>query len=266
VRVYRTPWLHVGVFRCPPGSALWRETNDNIGERPHVVFPGTVVGLERRGARLVVTPNDVVFYRPFETYERTLRDARGDVSLFVAPAPELLDVPSAPVGGVDAPTFLLARRLARRLRDGAGALAVEETAAELVGRAISAPAQPSGRRRATRRDRAELAAAAKALLAARLAEPLSLRGLAGELHVSPFHLTRVFRECTGRTLTAYLHDLRLRAAVERLDAEPAAPLARVAADLGYCTPSHFTDRFRAAFGAPPSQLRNLMEAAPGSGA
>jgi hypothetical protein len=35
--------------------------------------------------------------------------------------------------------------------------------------------------------------------------------------VSPFHLSRVFRECTGRTLTAYLHDLRLRAAVERLD-------------------------------------------------
>ena len=36
--------------------------------------------------RLVVTPNDVVFYRPFETYERSLRDARGDVSLFIAPS------------------------------------------------------------------------------------------------------------------------------------------------------------------------------------
>jgi AraC-like DNA-binding protein len=93
-----------------------------------------------------------------------------------------------------------------------------------------------------------------------MAQPLSLSELAAELHVSPFHLTRVFRERTGRTLTAYLHDLRLRTAVERLDADPGAPLSRVAADLGYCTPSHFTDRFRAAFGVPPSQLRNLMEA------
>jgi AraC family transcriptional regulator len=183
------------------------------------------------------------------------------VSLFIAP--EHLDVPSAPVGRVDAPTFLLARRLARRL-DGE-ALAVEEAAAELVSRAVGAPATPSGRRAGTRRDRAALAEHAKDLLVERLNQPLSLGALAAELHVSPFHLTRVFRERTGRTLTAYLHDLRLRAAVQHLDEDPAAPLSRLAADLGYCTPSHFTDRFRAAFGVPPSQLRNLMEAPPAAG-
>jgi AraC-like DNA-binding protein len=261
VTAYSTPAFRIGLYRCPPDDALWHETNDNIGERPHVVFPTTVVGLMRRGTRFVVTPNDVVFYRPFETYERSLRDERGDVSLFIAPSAELLDAPSAPVGQVDAPTFLLACRLARRLRrvpsDG---LLVEETAAELVVRAIGAPVTESGRRARTRRDRAELAENAKGLLVARLAQPLSLGELAGELHVSPFHLTRVFREHTGRTLTAYLHDLRLRVAVERLDEDPDAALSRVAADLGYCTPSHFTDRFRAAFGVPPSQLRNLMEA------
>jgi AraC-like DNA-binding protein len=103
----------------------------------------------------------------------------------------------------------------------------------------------------------ELVEACKDLLLTRLGEPLSLRALAGELHVSPFHLTRVFRELTGRTLTAYLHDLRLRAAVDRLGEES---LSRLAADLGYCSPSHFSDRFRGAFGMAPSQLRNLMEA------
>jgi AraC-like DNA-binding protein len=175
-------------------------------------------------------------------------------------------MPGAAVGPVDAPTFLLARRLARALDDGGTAgLPVEEAAAELVGRALAQPARQSGRRPGTRRGRTALTADAKDLLLARLAEPLSLGALAGELHVSPFHLTRVFRECTGRTLTAYLHDLRLRAAVERLDADPGSRLGRVAADLGYCTPSHFTDRFRAAFGVPPSQLRNLMEAPPPAG-
>ena len=71
---YSTPALRVGIFRCPPGDALWHETNDNIGDRPHVIFPGTAVGLVRDGTHLTATPNDVVFYRPFETYERSLRE------------------------------------------------------------------------------------------------------------------------------------------------------------------------------------------------
>ena len=250
--VYSTSALRVGVFRCPPGDALWHEINDNIGDRPHVVFPGTAVGLVRDGVRLTATPNDVVFYRPFETYERTLRDARGAMNRQTSPRE--LDVPAAPLGHADARSFLLARRLAGRLDD---ALFVEETAAELIGRAVRGPAPPSGSRAATRRERAELVEAAKDLLLARLTEPLSLGELAHELHVSPFHLTRVFHERTGRTLTEYLHDLRLREAVQRLGEES---LSRIAADLGYCSASHFTDRFRAAFGAPPSQLRNLMEA------
>ena len=58
----------------------------------------------------------------------------------------------------------------------------------------------------------------------------------------------MFRERTGRTLTEYLHDLRLRAAVDRLGEES---LSRIAADLGYCSPSHFTDRFRAASASRP---------------
>jgi AraC-like DNA-binding protein len=250
--VYSTPTLRVGIYRCPPEDALWHEVNDNIGDRPHVVFPGTAVGLIREGVHVTATPNDVVFYRPHETYERTLRDARGDVCLFIAPCE--LDVPPAPLGKADARSFLLARALAAHLDD---ALFVEETAAELIRRAIPVP--PSGRRPATRRERAELTEAAKDLLLERLDRPLALTQLAQTLHVSPFHLTRVFHERTGRTLTQYLHDLRLRAAVDRLDDEP---LTSIAADLGYASPSHFTDRFRAAFGVPPSQLRNLMEAGP----
>jgi AraC-like DNA-binding protein len=257
VSVYSTPALRVGVFRCPPGDVLWRETNDNIGDRPHVVFPGTAVGLVRKGVRVTATPNDVVFYRPFETYERSLRDARGDVCLFIAPRE--LDVPATPLGRADARSFLHARQVARRLDD---ARFVEDGAAELIGRAMHGPARESGRRPATRRERTELVEAAKDLLLARLERPLSLTVLAAELHVSPYHLAHVFGERTGRTLTEYLHDLRLRAAVDRLGEES---LSRIAADLGYATPSHFTDRFRSAFGVPPSQLRNLMEAEAGGG-
>jgi hypothetical protein len=153
--VYSTPSLRVGIFRCPPEDALWHETNDNIGERPHVVFPGTAVGLVRHGVRLTATPNDVVFYRPFETYERTLRDARGDVSSSSRPATSTCRPPrsagptraaSCSPGGSHA-----ARRRAVRRGDPA----------ELITRAVHGPAAPSGRRPATRRQHTELVEAAK---------------------------------------------------------------------------------------------------------
>jgi AraC family transcriptional regulator len=89
--------------------------------------------------------------------------------------------------------------------------------------------------------------------------------VAAALYVSPFHLARVFRARTGFSLGGYVHGLRLRRAVERLAAEPDVDLSRLALELGYCSPSHFSDRFRTAFGAPPSalrgtQLRTIMEA------
>ena len=97
-------------------------------------------------------------------------------------------------------------------------------------------------------------------------EPLSLAAVAAALAVSPFHLARVFRAQTGFSLAGYVHGLRLRRAAERLAAEPDTDLSRLALDLGYCSHSHFTHRFRAAFGRPPSalrgaQLRTIVEAA-----
>ena len=240
--------MRVGEFRCPPGDPLWDEVNDNIGSEAHVVFPRTTVVLDReRGGRLISTPNHVVFYRPNERYRRTLHDERGDVSVFVAyDGP----VPDRPAGPLSARGYLLARRLPRL-----DALAREETAAllvdEVLGGAAGVRHSPAGRR---------IAEAAKELLLERVDETLSLRALAAYLHVSPFHLTRTFRVHTGYTLTSYVHELRLRAAVERIAECPQVDLTRLAHDLGYCSLAHFSERFSRAFGAPPSRMRNFMEA------
>ena len=85
------------------------------------------------------------------------------------------------------------------------------------------------------------------------------------MHVSPFHLARVFRAGTGYSPGDYVHGLRMRTASERLMTDPRADLSRLALELGYCSASHFTDRFRATFGRPPSairgaQLRTIVEA------
>jgi AraC-like DNA-binding protein len=257
--------LTLGEFACAPGDRLWHEVND-IGGRAHVVFPRTRVLIAQDGAQPVLaTPNHVVFYKPHQRYRRGLRDARGDRSLWLEVAGDLPDGP--PAAASDARTYLLAVGLARHLCEPApDRLLAEETAVALLDRVVRAPRPATGARRAhTRRDHAELAEAAKELLAARMAERLSLASLAAALHVSPFHLARVFRARTGFSLSGYVHGLRLRAAVDRLAAEPDADLSRLAVELGYYSPSHFCDRFRTAFGRPPSalrgaQLRTIVEA------
>ena len=253
-----TPELTLGEFACASGDRLWREVND-IGARAHIVFPRTPVLIAQDGAHpTLVTPNDVVYYRPHQRYRRELRDARGDRSLWLEIAPEMGAVPDGPArpGGVR--TYLLAVGLAQHLRKEPrpDRLLAEEAALRLLDDAVSgASPDAAARRDRTRAEHAGIAEAAKELLAERVAEPLSLREIAAALFVSPFHLARVFRSQTGFSLTGYVHGLRLRAAVDRLAAEPGADLSRLAVDLGYCSPSHFSDRFRSAFGRPPSALR-----------
>ena len=267
-----TPALTLGAFACAPGEPLWGVDTD-IGARSHVVFPRTHVLIAQEGAAPVLaTPNLVVLYAPHQRYRRTLRDARGDRCLWLAVAPDLLERPfDGPAAPSDPRAYLLAVALARHLEaePAPDRLLAEEGALRLLDAALP-PARAAGtraRRARTRGEHAELAAAAQELLAARMAEPLSLAGLGRALAVSPFHLARVFRAQTGFSLAGYVHGLRLRRAAERLAAEPDADLGRLALDLGYCSHSHFTDRFRAAYGRPPSALRGaplrtIVEAAP----
>jgi AraC family transcriptional regulator len=262
------PELTLGDFACASGDRMWEEVND-IGAQPHVVFPRTHVLIAQDGAQPVLaTPNHVVLYRPHQLFRRGLRDARGDRSLWLAVAPERFEcAPDGPAVPSDARTYLLAVTVARHLSSEApDRLLAEEAAVRLLTEALGVPGRRSlARRAATRRGHSELAEAAKELLTARMAERLSLESLAAALYVSPFHLARVFRARTGFSLSGYVHGLRLRAAVERLAAEPDTDLGRLAVELGYYSPSHFCDRFRAAFGRPPSavrgaQLRTIVEA------
>src|SRR4051794_28998102 len=184
-----TPELTLGEFACASGDRLWDEVND-IGRRAHVVFPRTPVLIEQDGAHpVLVTPNDVVYYRPHQRYRRELRDARGDRSLWIEVAPELFErAPAGPAAPSDARTYLLAVSLAGHLhaeRDPDRLLA-EEAAARLLDAAVGGPASGDRAHRArTRAEHADLAEAAKELLAARMAEPLSLRRVAAALFVSP---------------------------------------------------------------------------------
>jgi AraC-like DNA-binding protein len=254
--------FQVGEFRCAPAHPLWRELNDNIGPRPHLVFPQTSVYIEQGASgRVLATPNHVVFYASHELYRRELHDPRGDVSLFVTVDPTLFETlagnATRPLAASDAATYLSVQLLARRLRTEPrhDPLRVEETLHRLVRRAARQRAlrrRPA--RQTTRRYHGELVEAAKDLIARRLTERLSLGGLARELHTSPFHLSRVFPQATGFTLHDYRIHLRLRRSLELL-AEPDANLTRIAHELGFSSLGHFSGSFRAKFGVAPSAVR-----------
>ena len=265
--------LQVGEFRCVPAHPLWDEVNDNIGSRPHVVFPHTSVYIDRRGGEPVLaTPNHVLFYGSHERYRRTLHDPRGDRCVFVTVEPGLWETLGRPssLGASDADTYLLQHLVVRHLREErqADLLFVEEAVHRLVSRAVAGALEPtrSAARPVTRRAHRELAEAAKGVVSERIADRLSLGEVAKAVHSSPFHLARVFHACTGFTLHRYRVHLRLRGALDRLR-EPGTELTRLAFELGFSSPSHFSDSFRGVFGVPPSaaraagpELRKIVEA------
>jgi AraC-like DNA-binding protein len=270
-----TDALQVGEFSCVPGHPLWTEVNDNIGGRPHVVFPGTSVYIDRRGgAPVLATPNHVLFYRTHERYRRRLHDPRGDRCVFVTVDLALWEELAArrrpvPQAASDADTYLVQHLIVRHLREERpDLLFVEEALHGVVARAVRRAFEPGSRavRPRTKQAHRDLAEAAKGVVAERLGEALALGEVAAAVHASPFHLARVFHACTGFTVHRYRLHLRLRAALARL-AEPGTELTGLAFELGFSSLGHFSDSFRSAFGVRPSaaraggrELRKIVEA------
>jgi len=135
---------------------------------------------------------------------------------------------------------------------------VSETVIRLVSAAITGP----GRLRSPPRATTEtawlgLADGTKQILSC---DPgVSLHELARRQSVSPHHLSRVFHACTGKTVSAYRNQLRVRAALERL-AEGERSLTGLASDLGFADHAHLARTVRREAGAVPSALRRLLTA------
>ncbi|MBB2169800.1 helix-turn-helix transcriptional regulator [Gluconacetobacter aggeris] len=90
----------------------------------------------------------------------------------------------------------------------------------------------------------------RALIDARMDQPLCLDDLADAAGLSSFHFARGFRQTHGETPHHFLTRLRIERAQHLL--RQGAPLARIAELCGFSSHSHLTARFRAVTGLTPS--------------
>jgi AraC-like DNA-binding protein len=250
----RTDDLTVGEFVCPPDDPRWLREND-IGEGFHVVFPWTPVHIARSSMPgLVATPNHAVLYPPRLRFHRRHLTSEGDHCLFAVLSPALCARLGLDADGLPDPVLTPAVWLAQRLLAAYLGLPGHDPAlaAELAPALVAAALRPAP---------PEASAAGggaveqtKELMATSPGGPVPLERIAREAHYSRFHLLRAFHARTGYTLHQYDLHLRLRRAVDPMLA--GVPLADVAFRLGFQGHSHFTARFRRAFGETPSAVRS----------
>jgi transcriptional regulator GlxA family with amidase domain len=119
------------------------------------------------------------------------------------------------------------------------------------------PGPVASGRPATARARRALVDSAREALAADAER--SLPELAGELAVSPHHLSRVFRSACGHTIARHRMRLRVRSAMEHMAAGE-SELGRLAAELGFADQSHMSRVIRAETGHAPLSLRRIVRA------
>jgi AraC-like DNA-binding protein len=92
---------------------------------------------------------------------------------------------------------------------------------------------------------------AKTYIEENYAENFSLTELASFAQLSRFHLIRVFKKHTGLSPHAYLEQIRVNRAKERL--RSGAPIADTAYELGFVDQSHLTKTFKKFAGTTPGQ-------------
>jgi AraC-like DNA-binding protein len=254
--------LRLEDVRCVSGRAGWSPPEPCNGHGVVFVRRGC---FRRRsdGVEAVLDPAVVYFENP--GYEQQIAHPHdgGDACTVIALAPETAGQlwggdPRLPREPLFSDTSLDFQH--RRLIGHANAtetFELAERAVLLLARLLElahAPRVASGRpsTAATRRRAVD---EARELLSSR--PRIGLFELARAVAVSPHHLSRIFADATGSSISEYRNRVRVRIALDRI-ADGERSLAQLAADLGFADHAHLTRVVRRQVGHAPSRLRALL--------
>jgi AraC-like DNA-binding protein len=271
--LFDSPDLWFAALTCPPDDDEWGE--HNVTTHPIVALPlSPVWQVHDGGPRTLMSPNSAVFHHDGGEYHRERFLDRSYRCLFFFPSErlvrEIVGEANDRAAGADAFRFptrtvpvdgrvlTMARRLAGRLvssspSDGDAERVFEVLRLTVLSAYRSHPANHRARP-STVRARTELVEQAKALIVSRFGDRLPLDQIAHELHVSPYHLARVFRAETGYSVHGYLTNIRVREGLIRRADGSGTDIAALGADLGFSSHSHFTASFRETLGLVPSEI------------
>lgn len=94
-------------------------------------------------------------------------------------------------------------------------------------------------------------------IGAHYSESLTLGGIAKALHISQYHLHRVFKRMGGSTPVQYLLQKRLTEAKQLLQ-DTDLNVTEVAVSVGFINTAHFSTLFRKQFGQSPKVYRSQV--------
>jgi AraC-like DNA-binding protein len=271
--LFRSDLIRVLDYRCSGDDG-----QDEIPQGHEIVLP-RAGAFQRRDAHgaFLADPNQVLFYNQGQPYDISHPIGGQDSATVFIFAPSLLieiirtykpDVENHPNKVFQQSHFTFATRLQSlqyRLLQGytrnADTLEIEEQIINSVGEIIHAlyqdhVSQPKRSSPKTQRAHAEQTHAARTFLNAHIRSRLQLEQISSAVHLSPYHLCRIFKHNTGMTLHQYVRRLRLFNAAEHMLETPQARLDLLALEYGFSNHGHFSTAFLQTFGMNPSSLRS----------
>jgi AraC family transcriptional regulator len=272
--LFKSKLLHVLDYRCAGH-------NDVQAEIPE----GYEIVLTRAGAyqrkdahgTFLADPNHVLFYNQGQPYDITHPVQGGDSSTVFTLAPALLiemmrnydpDIENGCAKIFQRSHITLATRLhilQYRLlhtnKSRIDPLEMEEQIITAVAEIIDAlyrghQARAMSASRETSRLHADQTQAVKTYVNAHIRSRLGLEQISSAVHLSPYHLCRLFKCDTGMSIHQYVKRLRLFNAAERMLEIPMTRLDALALDYGFSNHGHFSTVFRGTFGLSPSDFRD----------